>query len=43
VDNGASTFVPLWSYMLENNVLKMLAAAGRKLYVALAPSADTNG
>ena len=33
VDNGASTFVPLWSYMVENNVLEMLAAAGRKLYV----------
>ena len=33
VDNGASTFVPLWSYIVENNALEMLAAAGRKLYV----------
>ena len=33
VDNGASTFVPLWSYMVENNVLEILAAGGRKLYV----------
>lgn len=33
VDNGASTFVPLWSYMLENNVLEILATGGRKLYV----------
>ena len=33
VDNGASTFVPLWSFMLESNALQMLAEAGRKLYV----------
>jgi len=33
VDNGASTFVPLWSYMVENNALDMLVAAGRRLYV----------
>lgn len=33
VDNGASTFVPLWSYIVENNALETLAAAGRKLYV----------
>ncbi len=33
VDNGASTFVPLWSFMLESNALDMLAEAGRKLYV----------
>jgi hypothetical protein len=33
VDNGASTFVPLWSYIVENNALEMLSAAGRKLYV----------
>jgi hypothetical protein len=33
VDNGASTFVPLWSYIVENNALETIAAAGRKLYV----------
>lgn len=33
VDNGASTFVPLWGYIVENNVLETLAAAGRKLCV----------
>lgn len=33
VDNGASTFIPLWNYILQNNVLGMLASAGRKLYV----------
>src|ERR1700733_5727475 len=29
VDNGASTFLPLWSYILENNVLDSLARAGK--------------
>jgi hypothetical protein len=33
VDNGASTFVPLWSYIVESNALEMLSVAGRKLYV----------
>jgi hypothetical protein len=33
VDNGASTFIPLWSYIVENNVLELLRAAGRRLYV----------
>ncbi len=33
VDNGASTFIPLWNYILQNNVLDMLTASGRKLYV----------
>lgn len=33
VDNGASTFIPLWNYILQNNVLGMLTDAGRKLYV----------
>jgi len=33
VDNGASTFVPLWSYIVENKALEMLSEAGRKLYV----------
>ena len=28
VDNGASTFIPLWSYIVENNVLELLRAAG---------------
>lgn len=33
VDNGASTFIPLWNYMLENNAVAMLKASRRKLYV----------
>src|SRR5437762_5591865 len=33
VDNGASTFVPLWHYMLENDVPQVLRSGGKKLYV----------
>lgn len=33
VDSGASTFIPLWSYILENKVLELLLNAGRLLYV----------
>ena len=33
VDNGASTFIPLWNYMLENDALALLKGAGRRLYV----------
>lgn len=33
VDNGASTFVPLWHYILENDVARVLRDAGRRLYV----------
>jgi hypothetical protein len=33
VDNGASTFIPLWSYIVENNVLELLRASGRRLCV----------
>ena len=33
VDNGASTFIPLWNYMLENNAMAMLKESRRKLYV----------
>jgi hypothetical protein len=33
VDNGASTFIPLWNYILENDVINVLQSAGRKLYV----------
>jgi hypothetical protein len=33
VDNGASTFIPLWNYMLENNAMAMLKGSRRKLYV----------
>jgi len=33
VDNGASTFIPLWNYMLENNAMALLKDSGRKLYV----------
>ncbi len=33
VDNGASTFIPLWNYMLENNALALLKASGRRIFV----------
>ena len=33
VDNGASTFVPLWHYMLESDIPGLLRSAGRKLYL----------
>jgi hypothetical protein len=33
VDNGASTFVPLWQYMLESDVPAILRSAGRRLYL----------
>jgi hypothetical protein len=33
VDSGASTFIPLWGYIIENNVLDLLAGAERSLYV----------
>jgi hypothetical protein len=33
VDNGASTFIPLWNYILENNVVDVLTAAGKRLFV----------
>lgn len=33
IDNGASTFLPLWNYVIENRVLELLKNAGRKLYV----------
>src|SRR5262249_2939645 len=33
VDNGSSTFIPLWHYILQNDVLRLLHDAGRNLYV----------
>lgn len=33
VDNGASTFLPLWHYLLENNALTYLREHRRKVYV----------
>ena len=33
VDNGASTFLPLWHYLLENSALDYLRQHGRKVYV----------
>jgi hypothetical protein len=33
VDNGASTFLPLWHYLLENNALDYLRGNGRKVFV----------
>ena len=33
VDNGASTFLPLWHYLLENSALDVPAPPGRRVYV----------
>jgi hypothetical protein len=33
VDNGASSFIPLSNYMLENNAIEMLTEAGRDVYI----------
>lgn len=33
VDNGASTFIPLWNYMVENNAVALLKASGRRIFV----------
>ena len=33
VDNGASTFLPLWHYLLENNALDFLRQQGRRVFV----------
>jgi hypothetical protein len=33
VDNGAATFIPLWNYFLENDVLDVLTRAGKQLYI----------
>lgn len=33
VDNGASTFIPLWNYLLESHALNMLREAGRQVFV----------
>jgi hypothetical protein len=33
VDNGAATFLPLTSYMADNNVFEILAGAGKSVFV----------
>lgn len=33
IDNGASTFVPLSAYMLENNVIGLLQEAGKQVFI----------
>lgn len=33
VDSGATAFLPLWSYIVETEVIRVLREAGRKLYV----------
>ena len=33
VDTGATTFVPLWNYILENEILRFLADHGRQSYI----------
>ena len=33
VDNGASTFIPLWHYVIENGAIESLEKHGRRVYV----------
>lgn len=33
IDNGASTFIPLSSYLKENNVVELLQESGKKVYI----------
>jgi len=33
VDTGASTFLPFWNYVLENEVLPLLESRGRQVYM----------
>jgi hypothetical protein len=33
IDSGAATFIPLWNYILENNLLDFLHEAGRRIFV----------
>lgn len=33
IDNGAATFMPLTNYIAENDVLDLLAQAGKKVYI----------
>ncbi len=33
VDSGASSFIPLWNYILQNEVLGLLTASGRQVFV----------
>jgi CobQ/CobB/MinD/ParA nucleotide binding domain len=33
VDTGATTFLPMWRYVLENEILRLLAGRGRKVFI----------
>jgi hypothetical protein len=33
VDNGAATFLPLWHYMVENSIVRVLREANRRLLI----------
>lgn len=33
IDTGATTFVPMWNYILENEILRFLEDHGRQVYV----------
>jgi hypothetical protein len=33
IDNGASTFIPLWAYIVDNGVIDLLRRSGRRIYV----------
>ena len=33
IDTGATTFVPMWNYILENEILRFLEEHGRQVYV----------
>jgi shikimate kinase len=33
IDTGATTFLPLWNYILENEILQFLASSSRRVFV----------
>jgi hypothetical protein len=33
IDTGATTFVPMWNYILENEILRFLEEHGRQVYI----------
>jgi hypothetical protein len=38
VDNGASTFIPMWNYVLENDVVRVLRDSSRRAFSSACPS-----
>ena len=39
VDSGATAFLPFWTYLVEADAVKMLRAAGRRVYIHVPISA----